>query len=280
MPPEEFTLSQPRRASHSDHANSVAKHQPRPSVPEHSSMRSVDWQVSQTSARREGQTWATPESVAARNMAPEQHQRDLLTEPNMERPLLARFPTHFEIQQRYGGYAEPIPEKESEEHTYSMNEALSNMSRILSASENTSQYDFLQHVNSIKDRQSHVTAAEDLAPKDVQHNNADPAQRARLANVPPRYPALQHKNSTSSNTSPMDRVDLYNGLNKDLALMQLRTSIMDKSLDFSREAPSVHHTNPSPGAQQNSLTTMSLEVNRQNKEVERIKDEIKRWNQL
>lgn len=202
----------------------------------------------------------------------------MLAEHAFERPLLARLPTNFEIQQRYGGYAEPIPEKESEEHTYSMNEALSNMSRILSASDNNSQYDFLQHVNSIKDRQSHVTAPEDTAPKEALFHNAEQPQRSRLANVPPRYPALQPKNSTSSNTSPMDRADLYNGLNKDLALMQLRTSIMDKSLDFSREAPSAHYTNPSAGAQQNSMTTMSLEVNRQNKEVERIKDEIKRWN--
>lgn len=63
-------------------------------------------------------------------------------------------------------------------------------------------------------------------------------------------------------------MDLYSGLNKDLALMQLRNSIMDKSLDFSRENQSdVHATESSIPAQLNSLTTMSLEAKRQNNEV-------------
>ena len=78
----------------------------------------------------------------------------------------------------------------------------------------------------------------------------------------------------SSVVSPMDRADLYNGLNKDLALMQIRNSIMDKSLDFSREGHSDLPVSNSP-PKQDSMTTMSLEVHRQNREVERIKDEIK-----
>lgn len=50
--------------------------------------------------------------------------------------------------------AEPILEKESENATYSINEGLSNMSKIVSVSENNSQYDFLQHVTSVKDKHS------------------------------------------------------------------------------------------------------------------------------
>lgn len=64
----------------------------------------------------------------------------------------------YEFSQRYGGYSEPIQEKESE-NAQSL-ERFSNMSKVVSVSENNSQYDFLQHVTSIKDRQSNVTAKE------------------------------------------------------------------------------------------------------------------------
>ena len=174
---------------------------------------------------------------------------------------------------------EPIPEKESENASYSINEGLSNMSKIISMSDNNSQYEFLQHVTSVKDKLSQGFSAEENTNVKNQSLAREGWSRPNLSNVPANhYAALNQRKSASSNLSPMD---LYSGLNKDLALLQLRSSIMDKSLEFSGEDQSeINATDSSAHVKLNSLTTMSLEANRQNLEVEKIKDEIKRWNQM
>lgn len=54
-----------------------------------------------------------------------------------------KYPSEFEIQQKYGGFNDPIYEQDSE-HVHSMNDKVSNASKPNSQIED--QYDFLQKV--------------------------------------------------------------------------------------------------------------------------------------